>query len=164
MQEDDHADNGLGNGWVHHAAVGPALSIIDMPEPKGRFAPKTFKGKFSEIRAFLDAFERLCERCNVALGRDRCDTVRRYCGSDVVAVIEGLASFHEGNWADLKAELLDLYDADRDERRYSLKDLRCFVKRQVRKKIGSTGAFKEYQRSFMAIGGWLYSKDKISKG
>ncbi len=96
------------------------------------------------------------------LERDQCNTVRQYCSRKLFGVIEGLTSFRDGKWSGLKDELIHLYDADLNNRRYAVKDLKSFVKKQAKKKINSTGNFKEYQRAFMAIGGWLSVKDKLS--
>ncbi len=123
---------------------------------------RSSQGHYADVEPFLEAYERLCWRFNVTLERDQCDTVRQYCSREVVGVIEGLTSFRDGKWPGLTGELIHLYDADRNNRRYAMKDLKSFVKKQAKKKINSTGNFKEYQRAFMAIGGWLSVKDKLS--
>ncbi len=114
------------------------------------------------MEPFLEAYEHLCQRFNVTLERDQCNIVRQYCSREVVGVIEGLTSIRNGKWSGLKDELVHLYDTDLNNRHYAVKDLKSFVKKQVKKKINSTGNFKEYQRAFMAIGGCLSMKDKLS--
>ena len=134
-----------------------------MPAPRTKFAPKKFTGHYTEIEDFLETYERLCVRYNVTSGRDRCHTIRQYCSRNVVQVIEGLQGFNSNNWAMLKEEMKNLYDAERNEKRYTSKDLKKFVKKHSSKKITTKSVFKEYQRSFMTIGGWLRAKDKITE-
>ncbi len=80
----------------------------------------------------------------------------------MVRVIEGLIGFNRHNWEQLKSELENLYDAERNDRRYISNDLKKYAKIQARKRILLLAAFKEYQRGFTTIGGWLLAKDKIS--
>lgn len=37
-------------------------SIIDMPLPHGKYAPKKFRGTYSDIKLFLKHYEKLCEQ------------------------------------------------------------------------------------------------------
>ncbi len=97
-------------GTTHQAHGLPGLSVIDMPAPKTKYAPKKFTGHYADVEPFLEAYERLCRRFNVTLERDQCDTVRQYCSREVVGVIEGLTSFRDGKWSGLTGELIHLYD------------------------------------------------------
>lgn len=145
-----------------HISGGVVLSVVDMPAPKTKYAPKKFKGHYSEIERFLETYERLCNRFNVTSGKEKCETVRQYCSREVVRVIEGLSGFHRNNWSQLKSELKNLYDAARNEHRYTSEDLRKYVKHQAKKRLSSLAKFKEYRRGFTTIGGWLLAKGKIT--
>ena len=56
-----------------------------------------------------------------------------------------------------------LYDADLDTRRYKVKDVVLFSKKQKTKKICNLAEWKKYCRAFIRIGGSLLSKDKITR-
>lgn len=62
----------------------------------------------------------------------------------------------------LKLQILNLYDADLDTKRYRVKDLRSFMTKQKEKKIRDLAAWKKYCRSFIRIAGSLQADKKIS--
>lgn len=167
FEELSHSENGSEKNNTEKVIipVAPtvALSVLDMPAPRTKYAPKKFKGHYSEIESFLTSYERLCTKFNVTSGKERCQTIRQYCSRDVVWVIEGLSGFHSHDWDRLKSELENLYDAARNNRRYTSEDLKKYARQQVKKRISTLSGFKEYCRKFTTIGGWLLSKEKISK-
>jgi hypothetical protein len=57
---------------------------------------------------------------------------------------------------------LRLYDADLDTKRYKVKDVRIFSKKQKSKKIRDLAAWKKYCRKFLRIAGPL-NGSKISQ-
>ncbi len=46
-------DNQIGGNL--QSGVGPALSVLDMPAPRTKYAPKKFKGHYSEVQSFLES-------------------------------------------------------------------------------------------------------------
>ncbi|KAH8111639.1 hypothetical protein DFH11DRAFT_1792138, partial [Phellopilus nigrolimitatus] len=142
--------------------VQSSLSVLDMPTPNSPHAPKKFKGHYSEIEKFLDHYERLCLKNHVSQESDRCKTILQYCSRKVAEVIEGLECYQTPNWNKLKEQLLQLYDAELNKRRYTKSDLKKFVRTQRERKIRTWPQFTQYVRAFMTIGGWLKGCKKIS--
>jgi hypothetical protein len=66
------------------------------------------------------------------------------------------------NWDQLKATILKFYDADRNEQRYTERDLLSFVRVSQDNTITSVNKFRTYQRKFCRIAGWLHGKGKIT--
>ena len=42
-----------------------SLSVLDMPFPMAKNAPKKFKGHYVDIQSFIDHYEQLCTKYNV---------------------------------------------------------------------------------------------------
>ncbi len=138
-----------------------AYSVVDMPMPGSKHAPKKFRGHYSEIEYFLEHYENLCRRHSVNDNAVRCRTIRQYCSKAVRRVIEGLDSYREYNWPQLKEDLKKLYDHDLNDQRYNTSDLKKFVKRYRKKPLTSKSKFLDYHRKFITIGGWLSNKGRI---
>ena len=62
----------------------------------------------------------------------------------------------------MKDDLLKYYDADLDNKKYSVRDLVNMVKACKDKKLKNLAAWREYRRRFITVGGWLRKKGKIS--
>ena len=56
-----------------------------------------------------------------------------------------------------------LYDADLDTKRYKVKDVRIFSKKQKNRKIRDLAAWKKYCQRFLRIAGSLLNGSKISR-
>jgi hypothetical protein len=138
-------------------------SIMNMPHPWSKEAPKKFKGDYRSIRDFLDFYERLLARHSITDESDKCKTIRQYCSSSVRETIEGLADFHVPNWDKLKATLLKLYDSDLNDQRYTERDLISHVRVSRDQDFTSLKGFRAYERNFHRIAGWLKSKSVITE-
>src|SRR5215471_11530932 len=101
-------------------------TILDMPLPGTKQAPKKFKGDYRHVKDFIDHYERLLHRFNVKDDKEKCTAIRQYCSSTVRETIEGMKAYHIPKWDDLKATLLKFYDAERNEQRYNERDLVAF--------------------------------------
>ena len=140
-----------------------ALSILTMPIPGSKAAPKKFKGDFTEVKKFIKHYEKLCDYNQVTADKDRCETISQYTSRHVTEFIEGLDSYENSDWNALKADILKYYDADLDTKRYKRQDLVSYVKAMRGQRIPTLAAWKKYVRGFIRIAGWLQSAKKITK-
>ncbi|KAG2120929.1 uncharacterized protein F5147DRAFT_741806 [Suillus discolor] len=116
-----------------------------LPYPGTKHAPPKFKGEFTQVKKFIKQYEKLY----------LCENVIQYCSTYVTDLIEVLESFFNYNWTQLKADLMNNFDADHDTKRYKPKDLN-------KKQIRTLSEWKCYMRKFTIIGGWLKTHHKIS--
>lgn len=142
------------------SATGPnSLPIVG-----SRGAPKKFKGKYDEVKPFMRHYERICAVKQVNLDTEKIENITQYCSREVREFMEGLASYRTGIWATFRENVLNFYDADRDTRRYRLKDLERFAQ-NTRKapKIKDLSVWKKYNRGFIRIAGWLQNHNKLDE-
>jgi len=138
------------------------LSILDMPILGTKQAPKKFKGDYRHVEDFINHYERLLQRCNVTDEKEKCHNLRQYCSSVVKETIEGMQDYITPDWTKLKAMILKFYDAERNEQRYTERDLTAFVRVTRNQQVSSVNGFRTYQRSFCRVGGWLRNQGKIT--
>jgi hypothetical protein len=139
-----------------------ALTIAHLPQPGSRTAPEKFKGDYMKVRTFVKQYERLLALCNVTNDRDKCENITQYCGSKTNRLIEVLKAYQEGNWPALKNQILKLFDADRDLKRYKIRDLDDFVRHRKSIPIKTLSDWTKFIKDFIAIAGWLQLRNKIS--
>ncbi|KII90434.1 hypothetical protein PLICRDRAFT_107244, partial [Plicaturopsis crispa FD-325 SS-3] len=139
-----------------------SYSVFTMPLPGTRNAPKKFKGKHSEIEQFLDIYDRLLLQNRVTDDKDKCTLLTQYCSSKVKSFIKALPSYIANDWGTLRADLMNLYDADLAITTYRQKDLLKFVKESRSKRIRNLTHWKRYCRRFIRIAGYLLHKQKIN--
>jgi hypothetical protein len=140
----------------------PFNSVLTMPIPGTKLAPEKFRGDFHKVKEFIQHYERLCAQNNVSNDTEKCDTLLRYCSKREKQTIKNMSSFWKKSWGCLREDILRLYDADLDTRRYKVKDVRNFSKKQKVKKIRDLAAWKKYCRAFLRIAGSLLAEGKIS--
>jgi Cobalamin biosynthesis protein CobT (nicotinate-mononucleotide:5, 6-dimethylbenzimidazole phosphoribosyltransferase) len=132
-----------------------------MPSSRAKEAPRTFTGKYEDVRRFIDRYNNLCSAYNVP-EPDKCKRILDYCARKVIHLIEGLQSYADRNWSQLEADLLRYYDADLRETRYVARNLRSLAKKWRNQEIRTLTKWKKYECKFITIGGWLKQKGKIS--
>jgi len=137
-------------------------SVLTMPIPGTKLAPEKFRGDFHKVKEFVQHYERLCIQNNVTLDKEKCETLLRYCSKREKQTIKNIPSFNTGNWSKLRSDVLKLYDADLDTKRYKVKDIRSFSRRQKAKTIKDLATWKKYCRKFLRIAGSLLNGAKIS--
>ena len=140
----------------------PFNSVLTMPIPGTKLAPEKFRGDFHKVKEFIQHYERLCAQNNVTLDTEKCETLLRYCSKREKQTIKNIPSFTAKSWGRLREDILKLYDADLDTRRYKVKDVRNFSKKQKAKKIRDLAGWKKYCRAFLRIAGSLLTDDKIT--
>ena len=140
----------------------PTKSVLDLPLRGTKNAPKTFKGKFNRVKEFFYEVETTCGKSGITEKKDKCKAVVRYCSYEVVDVIEGLASYKTKDFDELKKEMIFIYDGDRTEVRYGVKDIYPLVKKWHKAKISDLATYKEYYKEFQKVVGWLHVRNKVS--
>jgi hypothetical protein len=138
------------------------LSVLDMPLPGTKQAPKRFNGDYRYVQDFIEHYERLLHRFNVTSNAEQCTAVRQYCSHRVKETIEGMPDYITPDWSNLRATILRFYDAERNEQRYTERDLISFLRITRDQPISSVNKFRTYQRNFYRIAGWLQGKQKIT--
>ena len=139
------------------------FTLADLPISWTRNAPKKFKGHYSQVRPFLRHYERICDKCQIISDRDKCDNVLQYCSRSVRECIKGLEEFGNGDWNDLKEQIENIFDAERDDQQYSEKILDKFCSKWFGKHIRSLSSWKKYYRGFYTIAGPLRTSDRITE-
>ncbi|KAG2074710.1 hypothetical protein BDR04DRAFT_979592, partial [Suillus decipiens] len=133
-----------------------------LPYPGAKHAPPKFKGESTQVKKFIKQYEKLCQQYQVTSSRDLCENITQYCSNHVADLIEVLESYNNHNWLQLKADLLNNFDADRYTKQYKPKDLVRFVVHQNKKPIKTLSEWTQYMHKFTIIGGWLKTHQKIS--
>src|SRR6266436_3453762 len=137
-------------------------SVLTMPIPGTKLAPEKFRGDFHKVKEFVQHYERLCIQNNVTSDQEKCETLLRYCSKREKQTIKNIPSFNASNWSKLCSDMLKLYDADLDTKRYKVKDIRSFSRDQKAKRIKDLATWKKYCRKFLRIAGSLLNGAKIS--
>lgn len=139
--------------------------VAALPIPGTKSAPKKFTGKYAEVRRFIQHYERLCDKLSITDHREKISNITQYCARKVRQFIEGLPSYNATvpNWDTFKSDVLKFFDADKDDKRYKVKNLEAYVKESRKKStIKSLGVWREYIRHFLTISGWLKKNGHIS--
>ncbi|KDQ57381.1 hypothetical protein JAAARDRAFT_130071 [Jaapia argillacea MUCL 33604] len=137
-------------------------TIADVLAQGTKNAPRTFRGDSDHVEEFLEDYKLLCTQYNITTDKEKCRMVRRYCARQVKRVIEALTSYGDEKWADLKKDIMKLYDHEDESLRYRERDLRRLSRRSRHKTMTSRREFHAYQQKFIRVGGWLHQKKVIS--
>jgi hypothetical protein len=100
---------------------------------------------------------------NVITHKDRCETITRYCGRREKETIKNIPSYSAPDWTRLREDILKVYDADRDTKRYTMRDVMIFARRKQRRRIPDLAAWKKYVRSFLRVAGSLLNNNKLTQ-
>lgn len=133
-----------------------------MPIPGTKLAPEKFRGDFHKVKEFIQHYERLCVQNNVTLDTEKCETVLRYCSKRERQTIKNVPSYIARDWARLSADILRLYDADLDSKRYKVKDIRDFSKKHKKRHIRDLAEWRKYCRAFLRVAGSLLAEGRIT--
>jgi hypothetical protein len=140
-----------------HSYVNPFNSALTMPIPGTKLAPEKFRGDFHKVKEFIQHYERLCVQNNVTLDEEKCDMLLRYCSRRERQTIQNIRSFKAKSWGRLREDILGLYDADLDTKRYKVKDVRNFSKKQKERKIRDLAGWKKYCEYFTLTHGFPWT-------
>lgn len=126
-------------------------------------APKKFKGKYNEVNLFIQHYERLCAQKSIITDKEKVENITQYCSRHVKEFMEGLPSYRTPNWAQFVKDILTFYDADKDSKRYKVRDLSKYAKEFRRTgTIQDLSDWRKYNRKFIRIAGWLRAANKIT--
>ena len=116
-------------------------SILDLPVLGGKGSPKKFRGDHAKVATFLDHYDQLCTQFNLVSEQDQCKAMLRYCGRKVRETIEGLSSYRNPDYVQLKMDMLQIYDNKKLRKRFKRRDLEHFLKYSQKKKIQTLSDF-----------------------
>ena len=127
-------------------------------------APKTFKGKAEEVDRFFRHYQGLCDRYGVTSSKDKLENLTQYCSRHVKELCEALQPYRDQNWAEFVRQFRELFNADRDDRRFRIRDLEHLIQK-ARKgdTVKDLRAWRRYKREHIRIAGWLQEHDKITE-
>uniref|UniRef100_A0A8H8CFT3 CCHC-type domain-containing protein n=1 Tax=Psilocybe cubensis TaxID=181762 RepID=A0A8H8CFT3_PSICU len=135
---------------------------VDMPVPKSSAAPK-FTGSYVDVKNFLDHCDRIFDQYNVTLDNDKVRYMVQCCNQESREIIEGLPSHHAKQWERLKTDMLKIFDHARTTQKFTLSTLRAYAFQHSNLSMRSLDDFREYQKQYIRIAGWLLNNNKISK-
>ena len=139
------------------------LGVTDLPIIGTKGAPKKFKGKSSEVEILLRHMDRLYAKYNVTDDKDKVESITQYCSRSVRQFMEGLSSYITPNWAQFSKDLKKFYEADKDTRRYKVRDLENYIiESRSHGAFTSLASWMKYNRGFISIAGWLVQHQKIT--
>ncbi|KAK7687209.1 hypothetical protein QCA50_009714 [Cerrena zonata] len=103
------------------------------------------------------------EEDSVTDPKEKVENITQYCSRNVREFMEGLPSYSSGEWLKFTQDLLEYFDAERDDKRYHCNDLEAFcLKARKDKTHMRMSRWKDYSREFICIAGWLVTHKKIS--
>ena len=117
-----------------------ASGVIDFPLPGHKSAPKKFKGKHSDVIPFIHFYERLCIKYHVTDDTEKVENITQYCSRSVRKFMEALPSYVTPNWDQFVKDVKKFYEADKDQRRFKVRDLEKLVKHSRSKSMNSMAA------------------------
>ena len=117
-----------------------------------------FNGK--NVSLYLRKYNMLAKDSNLE-GKDKCERFTIYCAIDVMADVECLPGFSNGNWDTFEKSLKKLYfDLDSQQKEYQVPFRRSLAESQKQK--GATG-LKAYSTQFMRIVKVLLDEGKMTQ-
>ncbi|KAF8805113.1 hypothetical protein BYT27DRAFT_7104819, partial [Phlegmacium glaucopus] len=130
------------------------LSRYDPSVPK-------FDGKPSSLIRFLDEIAQLGTQHGLSQQELIIWTIR-YAPDEEYKLWSMQTSVNMSNWANFKAELINLYPGAIDSWKYLISDLEKLVENQVLTSIRNQDEFGQYYWSFLRIAMYLQSKSRLS--
>ncbi|KAJ6567159.1 hypothetical protein DFH09DRAFT_919111, partial [Mycena vulgaris] len=116
-------------------------------------APKTFKGKYSEVDSFLRHYDKLLRKCHVTDPKEQCELIIDYCSTRVAEYIKSEGHYTTPNWTKLREEIRKYFDTEKVDQRYLPADLSAFTRHSARKAFHTMGQWKMYYRKYKAKAG-----------
>jgi len=78
------------------------VSVLDLPVLGGKGSPKKFYSDHKKVVIFLDHYDHLCTQYNLSSERDKCRAMLTYCSTKVRETMEGLSSYRNSDYVQLK--------------------------------------------------------------
>ncbi|KAI4294674.1 hypothetical protein K525DRAFT_212103, partial [Schizophyllum commune Loenen D] len=138
-------------------------SVLDMPTPGTRQAPKTFRGAFYEVERFVEHYDRLLRQYNVRDPYDKCHAILQYCSQHVAEFIMSTRQYAHNDWEGLRAAILKYYNAERVHLKHRPADVVAFVTRAQKKMIENLTQWNQYYTRFVSRAGQLVNSGKMTE-
>ncbi|KAH8069338.1 hypothetical protein BXZ70DRAFT_1059645 [Cristinia sonorae] len=100
-------------------------SVLDLPNPGTRTAPRTFRGRPNTLKLFLRQFEKLAALHSLS-SEEKCKNVGDYCSQRVQETIEGFGGYRAKNWTDL-AKICHDYQTEKSRTMNDIKAWKAYV-------------------------------------
>ncbi|KAL1671330.1 hypothetical protein EV122DRAFT_226755 [Schizophyllum commune] len=139
------------------------LTVLNLPHPGARDAPKTFHGDCDEVEAFLSHYEKLIQTYNLTSDRERCRSIVQYCSSSVGDFIRVTDSYLSDDWQGLKREIYKWYNAEVALKRFKPIHVAEYVKQHSREPIFNLTQFNKYYVGFKKRSGRLVSEGLMGR-
>ncbi|KAJ7077242.1 hypothetical protein C8R44DRAFT_536235, partial [Mycena epipterygia] len=136
---------------------------LDMPIRGSKEAPKTFRGKHTEVQRFIDHFELLLNKCRVTDDQEKCEQVLNYCTVDVQNVIQTMEGYEQRKWSKLRKEILKQFDAERALQKYKPADVERYAAKMKSQPCYNLTQWRKYYIKYNAIAGGPLKRKHLSK-
>ncbi|KAJ7641992.1 hypothetical protein FB45DRAFT_737732, partial [Roridomyces roridus] len=141
----------------------PLKTSLDMPIRGHRDAPKTFKGRYTEVMQFIQHYDRLIKKCRVTDEDEKCEYILEYCSINVQNVIKSLESYHRRRWESLRKDILRLYDADRVLQKYKPGDVVTYTLKTKDNMCVNLTQWRKYLVKYQTIAGGPYQRGHLNR-
>lgn len=141
----------------------PLRTSQDLPVRSSKEAPKTFKGKHTEVQLFIDHYDHLLNRCRVTDDHEKCEKVLTYCSIDVQNAIRTMEGFVQRKWNKLRREIHKYYDADRALQKYKPADVKTYSKKMRSRPCHNLTQWRKYFVKYNTIAGGPLDRGHLSR-
>ncbi|KAJ7073848.1 hypothetical protein C8F01DRAFT_1242149 [Mycena amicta] len=146
-----------------HTFSAPLRTSLDMPIPGSKEAPKTFRGRYTEVERFIRHLEHLYIKNRVTDEKERCTLVLDYCSTNIQNVIQTMDYYRTPRWVGLRQEILRAFDAERTKHKYRPSDVVNLVKETTKESISSMTQWRKYGVRYNTIAGGLYNEGHLAE-
>lgn len=137
-------------------------SVYNFPPPNSKHAPKMFTGKYNEVSRFFKKFDQQARNHRLT-DAEKFEHVLEHVSSRVRDVIINLDTFQNAQWDAFVEEVSKLYNQDLEDEKYQIGNLHELIYRYQAMEIKKKKDYRDYQRAYIKIGGWLKKNDRISQ-
>jgi len=149
---------------TNHTMANPhQVGINALPIQGKRDAPRTFKGNYDKVEDFLGTMDKLYACYQVHSQKDKVDAILPYCSTKVQDFIKTSPAYKTPHWNNLKAHMMDYYDAERASRKYVHRDIIEFTNKWTQKPITNLTTWKKYFRDYHVMAGSMLERGEMSQ-
>jgi len=136
-----------------------------MPMRGERTAPKFDTTRTRELPRFFEDIERLINRANITIEKDKKKQVVYYADFDTEQLWINLPEFEDpaSTYGDFKNAIMEHYPEAAGDFLYSIRDIDLLTGERQRLGITSVKDLSDYHLQFMTITSWLIGKQQLSK-
>ncbi|KAJ7711483.1 hypothetical protein B0H16DRAFT_1343749 [Mycena metata] len=134
-----------------------------MPIRGSKEAPKTFRGKYTDVQRWVDHYEQLLNKCRITDEQEKCEHILAYCSIDVQNVIQTMEIFERSRWSRLRKEILCHFDAERVYQNYKPADVEKYAMKKRQEACYSLTQWRKYFVKYNSIAGGPLTKGYLSR-